>query len=299
MKKINDLILGTAQFGMDYGVTNSFGKISDKGLEDIMSIAHSNNVRTLDMASTYGDAEVRMGKFLRDHSLTGDFKFVTKVFVNSNDQDSLSSLTQQLESTLEKMNGVFCDGIMFHSSAQIMHSNGLELYSHFNEFAKSCGISKVGCSFYDLNDFVLLHGQLCFDLIQVPFNIFNQSFFSDSSVWGNNKPEIHLRSVFLQGILLKTLNQLPKYFQNWEQEFRRYEDLVASSSLNKIAFNLSVAASLKEADKLVIGITSSEELTEIITCFNSIINNTTLIPKDLACEDQNLTNPSLWDLKTL
>ena len=56
MSKIssNKLILGTVQFGLDYGINNKLGKPNFKQSCEILSKAFDNGITTLDTAEAYG-----------------------------------------------------------------------------------------------------------------------------------------------------------------------------------------------------------------------------------------------------
>ena len=56
------LRLGTAQWGLDYGITNSSGRISDSDLVGIVRLATDYGIRLVDTAPAYGDAERRLGE---------------------------------------------------------------------------------------------------------------------------------------------------------------------------------------------------------------------------------------------
>src|SRR5512135_2454138 len=53
---IDRIILGTAAFGMDYGVTNKRGKVPRDEVERILKLAYDAGIRWLDTAEAYGDA---------------------------------------------------------------------------------------------------------------------------------------------------------------------------------------------------------------------------------------------------
>ena len=48
------MVLGTAQFGMDYGIANVNGKPKHKQIFDILDIAWEKGVRRFDTAPDYG-----------------------------------------------------------------------------------------------------------------------------------------------------------------------------------------------------------------------------------------------------
>src|SRR3989337_3947481 len=63
------LVLGTTQFGMDYGIKNVRGKIPKEELSKILTTAHSYKITTLDTAYTYGDAEKIIGEVMEEKSI--------------------------------------------------------------------------------------------------------------------------------------------------------------------------------------------------------------------------------------
>ena len=59
----NKLILGTAQMGLDYGINNHKGKISQKESLSILKVAYNSGIRILDTAEAYGDAHQLIGNY--------------------------------------------------------------------------------------------------------------------------------------------------------------------------------------------------------------------------------------------
>ena len=68
------LALGTAQFGIPYGISNESGQINSKEVGNILSLARQNGIDTLDTAISYGDSEAVLGR----QSLDG-ISIVTKL----------------------------------------------------------------------------------------------------------------------------------------------------------------------------------------------------------------------------
>ena len=64
------LTLGTAQFGTNYGISNKQGKIKTKDLNKILSFCLKNNIKELDTARSYGNAEQRLGNFKKIDQFT-------------------------------------------------------------------------------------------------------------------------------------------------------------------------------------------------------------------------------------
>ena len=68
------LALGTAQFGMEYGIANKNGKVSLDEAKAIITLGRLAGIDTLDTAMAYGDSEESLGKLS-----TEDFHVITKL----------------------------------------------------------------------------------------------------------------------------------------------------------------------------------------------------------------------------
>ena len=71
---ISKLTIGTAQFGLNYGVANKIGKIKYSEAKEIINYAEKNNIKTIDTASAYGESEKLLGQIG-----ISDFDVITKL----------------------------------------------------------------------------------------------------------------------------------------------------------------------------------------------------------------------------
>ena len=77
------LMLGSAQWGFDYGISNTVGKTREEEVKKILEYARRERIRSVDTASGYGNAEKVIGK-LKDK----DNEITTKLSIGCQDQDS-------------------------------------------------------------------------------------------------------------------------------------------------------------------------------------------------------------------
>ena len=74
------IILGSAQFGLVYGRTNTTGLLPLEKVAEITKFAADNGVKYIDTARAYGVAEERFGKIFEDDpSLNESINIVTKL----------------------------------------------------------------------------------------------------------------------------------------------------------------------------------------------------------------------------
>jgi aryl-alcohol dehydrogenase-like predicted oxidoreductase len=130
-----------------------------------------------------------------------------------------------------------------------------------------------------------------FDLIQVPFNVFDTRLIEGGQLQALKKKnvEIHARSVFLQGVLLG-FDSLSDYFSTWDAQFERYQEIVKERELSLLEYAVNFVLKNQELDKILVGADSVNQLTEIVNSFKLDLDL-----KPFKIDDINLLNPSLWN----
>ena len=93
------LILGTVQLGLDYGINNDVGKPSVEKSFEILDYAFNNGISILDTANAYGDSEKIIGNYMKK---TGnEFKISTKLSALNDNSNISKFITDQINSSLE------------------------------------------------------------------------------------------------------------------------------------------------------------------------------------------------------
>jgi len=281
---MNKLALGTAQFGLDYGVTNSEGKVQVEEVELILECAKENSINTLDTAASYGNSEEVLGSIG-----ISDFQIITKTIPLKNGVDEVIKHFQQ---SLTFLNKSSVNGLLIHNINEIEHKNFNTLFKELTELKRQGLVNKIGFSTYTPEQVDFLLKNFDFDLIQVPFNIFDNRLIQGGQLQAlNNKGiEVHARSVFLQGVLLD-FNNLSNYFSPWKKEFSIYQETVKDNGLSLLECALNFVLNIREIDKVLVGVNSERQLKEIIQAVKRRSNLSAYPINDI-----NLLNPSLWKI---
>ena len=103
------LALGTVQFGLDYGITNQNGKISDSEASKIIHAASHTNISLFDTANAYGDSEARLGQLTNGYS---HCQFISKFSINKKNKINIEQVVQR---SLYKLNSPALYGLLFHN----------------------------------------------------------------------------------------------------------------------------------------------------------------------------------------
>ena len=278
------LSLGTVQFGLDYGVTNQNGQVTIDTARNILNIAKQSNIRTLDTASLYGNSEQVLGEIG-----INDYQVITKTTFL---KDDVNEVIVNFYKSLERLNRDKVEGLLIHNIGDIENNQFDTLFSKLNELKKEGLIGKIGFSTYTPEQIDFLLNTFDFDLIQVPFNVFDNRLIVGGQLkrLKNKGIEVHARSVFLQGLLLD-FNSLGGYFSNWKKKFDDYQKIVKDSELSLLEYALNFALNVEEIDRVLVGVNNQKQLTDIVKASQKKINNS-LLPFPI--NDLNLINPSLW-----
>lgn len=278
---LNKLALGTAQFGLNYGITNLEGKVQRNEVQSILSFAKSHRIISLDTAPGYGTSEQVLGEIGIQ-----DFKVITKTV------PLVSGVNNVIKSIINSIQilGVDClEGILIR--AKDIEENDIDvLYSELLKFKQDKLINKIGFSAYSPEQVDSLLANFDFDLIQVPFNIFDSRLSTGGqlSSLSNKNIEIHARSIFLQGILLD-FNNLPNYFNSWSEQFYDYRLMVKDSGMSLLEYALNFVLNFSEIDKVIVGVNSKHQLNDIVKASSSEFSI-----EAFPINEVNLLNPSLW-----
>jgi aryl-alcohol dehydrogenase-like predicted oxidoreductase len=290
------IILGAAQFGMDYGISNKLGQTNLKEVGHIIDFAYKNGIRDIDTASIYGNSEKVLGEVFSD---ANDWKIITKTVSFQDDiitEKQLDILKQSFDDSMNKLKKYQLYGLLVHSCDDLFKPGGSKILKYLEELRLSGSIKRIGVSIYNSYQIDKLLDSFGPDIIQLPINLLDQRLIKSKHLKKIKKYgiEIHARSVFLQGLLLMDLDSLPYYFLPIKENLRKIEVHSKKHSLTKLEFNLSFIRSLREVDKILVGVNTLAQLREIIDATKLQINKDSF--SNLSINDQNYLNPSLWKL---
>ncbi|MCB1652269.1 MAG: aldo/keto reductase [Alphaproteobacteria bacterium] len=282
------IALGSAQFGMDYGVVNEGGQVSAEHIAQILAYAAEKNPQMIiDTAPLYGNSEEVLGRALAQMS-SHDFRIITKTDAN------FDALEETFTRSRRHLGQETLYGLLDHNAWHLLSSeNRDKTYRLMQSFKDKGWVGKIGATIYTRADIETLLENYDLDILQIPINIFDQRLLEDNflSDLKSQGIEIHARSVFLQGILLCETAALPTFFETYKAHFTAFDDFCKSHEISKAQACINFVQSLEAIDMLVLGVLSKEQLDE------HILNSNPLAVPDfssLACFDEPLINPSLW-----
>ncbi len=294
-----NLCLGTAQFGMDYGIKGQ-KKPSLENAIRCLDYATQNGIMALDTAEAYGTAQEVMGAFLKRKTISRErlqisTKFLPNLLDGKQPEEYEKVITERLEGSLKTLHLEYVDAYLFHSARYAFCPDMLEaLYK-----VKEKGLAKkVGVSVYEPDEAAACFESPYVEFIQVPYSIFDHRM-KEQGIFDNRKKEgceIHARSAFIQGLITLDEDQIPPFLQKAKPIIKRIDEICNENHVSKIELALAYVKREKNISHLVFGVDNMEQLKEDMKLFRHDL------PEDLLAElDQEFQNieadivmPSLW-----
>ena len=287
---ISKIMIGTAQFGLDYGIANKKGKIKVADIKKILNLAILKNISFIDTAVSYGKSERLLGR-----EGLNQFSVITKLpelpFKNG---DILNWLLEQVASSLDRLKLSSIEGLLLHKPEQLLEPNGEQIYQALLYLKEKRYINKFGISIYSPNILESILNKFNLDIVQCPLNVFDNRLVDSEWVekLKKKKISIHVRSIFLQGLLLMPKSSRPKKFDRWKKHWDDWENWLLETNQTPLEACLKHSLSFNFVEKVIVGVDSFKQF-EIIT--NSLNGKNFKLPDHLKCNDELLLNPYLWE----
>jgi len=285
------LAIGTVQFGLDYGINNTRGQVSLENAATILREARGHGIDTLDTAIAYGNCEERLGEIGID-----GWQVVTKIPAIPEDcPNARGWILSSVEQSLKRLKTDRVHGLLLHKPSQLLERHGEEIYETLTEIRREGRVARIGISIYEPCELDPILPLYPVDLVQAPFNLLDQRLrhtgwmdrFQELGI------ELHVRSVFLQGLLLMdSLNRIHR-FPKWESLWIRYDRWLKESGLQPLEACLAHALSCPAISRVIVGVDSPLQLREIV---RAAASKPMPLPADLITSDVNLLNPALWPI---
>ncbi|MDT3687789.1 MAG: aldo/keto reductase [Pseudorhodoplanes sp.] len=279
------LVIGTAQFGLDYGLVNSRRKLSSADAATILALARDSGVSWLDTAAAYGDAEHLLGECGVE-----DFRVVTKI--PSLREPTCASVIEQCRSSLKRLRLPYVHALLIHNAADLMGSDAAEVYAGLVAARDEGLTERIGASVYEAGEAIALVGRFDLDVIQCPLSVLDVRMAAAIEAMSERGIAIHVRSIFLQGLALQPPQEIPDRLAGLRPYVSNFQTRATEHGLSSIEAALSFARDWPGVEGVVVGVSSVLEFKEIVAAFNGggrFIANLATMP------DSSLVDPRRWE----
>lgn len=286
------LALGTAQFGLHYGVTNKSGQVHSEEATKILQFAQSISIDTLDTAIAYGDSESLLGSLG-----VAKFNLITKLPSIPNDLDDVFAWVEvNITQSLQRLKTSSLYALLLHNPRDLYSRQGHDLVKALENLKSRGLINKLGVSIYDPSELQQITNSMELELVQCPLNVVDRRL--EISGWLNRlnsmNVEVHTRSTFLQGLLLAARDEIPPKFERWANLWDSWQDHSGDDQFSRAVACLRYPLTLSSVHRVVVGVDNVAHLREIYDaslrcgCITS-----DFFPSD-SWDISLLINPSCW-----
>lgn len=291
---LNKLVLGTANFGLNYGIANK-KKLTEKEISDILQAAKKYKMWGLDTAQGYGNAEQIIGRYIKDSHFSIITKLSNKKYITETD------VTREIKTSLSNLHVEKIDILLIHSFDNYQKYKETIVKGIYKLIKKGL-VRQWGVSVYHINEVeqLLEDGNSNF-AVEFPVNLFDRRFLVPGFIEKLKQKNCFLvgRSVFLQGLLMLQPDNLQGNLITVKKEIKK---LIQLSRVHKIpvsAIALLFVLTQNSIDKVIIGVDSKEQLSQNIASVGYIERYKNVVKEldSLEVVDESIILPYKWDLK--
>ena len=290
------LVLGTAQFGMRYGIANKIGQPDFLSVQSIVAEVWESGVREFDTAQAYGESERVLGKVLRSLGIAREAKVISKLHPAIDHQDS-NALNLALQQTLARLGLAKLYGLMLHTEDLLdIWETGLK--DTLDKFIEQGLVERIGVSVYSPQKAARALRTNGISLVQLPSNLLDRRFenagvFHEAKSFGK---EIYVRSVFLQGLLLMNASDLPASMRFATTVAERLINFADDTGFSLKQLALGYVRSAYPEQKVLLGCETLEQVRENLEIWSKetprgIVDK---VRREFQDIPEKILNPSLW-----
>ncbi|MCK5013478.1 MAG: aldo/keto reductase [Candidatus Omnitrophica bacterium] len=288
---ISKISLGTVQFGQDYGIANTTGKVSKKEVFEILDHANHVGISYLDTAYSYGDSELIIGEYLKENP--SEFKIVSKL--PSMELFNLGKVEESLEESLRRIGLKRIYGYLVHQFSDILIND--DIWNSLVRLKDDGRIEKIGFSLYSPDELeCLLKNELDFDIIQIPYSVFDRRFEGYFDMLKEREIEIQVRSVFLQGLAFLSSEHLTGSLQEARPQLEKLQQIAEIRKISVEALCLNFVLLSPHIDKVIIGVDCLAHFENNVVSLNLIgqVRNVYGQLSAIAIQNENTLLPYKW-----
>ena len=279
------IILGTANFGVRYGINNNV--VDLRSARSLIKVAVENNINILDISEDYEKAK----NILKRLDIK-KFDIITKISIKDvENEESFNLFKKKISITLKDLGKKIYSAILIRQPVSFLKN---KKHKKFVTLLKEHGlVEKIGYSIYSPKCLKEIYQKWKPDIIQIPYNILDNRFDKDG--WLNlltkDKVIIHARSIFLQGLLFKKPNNLPKKFKQHKNIWIKYERWLKINKLSSLEACINFILADKRIHNIVLGVDDVSQLKQVLKIRKLNIKYSLNIDK----VSEKILDPRLWN----
>jgi aryl-alcohol dehydrogenase-like predicted oxidoreductase len=289
---IHKLGLGAVQFGSDCGAPAGRGRLSDAEAMAAVALAVEAGVRLIDTSAQYGESEAVLGRVLPQAPPSPPpFRIVTKTAPIA---VGVQMVETAARGSLQRMRLDRARALVVHTASDLLGAEGPQLWARMNSLKDEGLYEAVGISARASDDPVGLARRFKPDLMQLPTSLLDQRLVADGTLatLAEMGVEVHLRSVFQQGLLFLPRAGLPANLADAGPRLSRIRRSIAEAGADPLQAALAFALNRPEASAVIVGVTSAAELRAVLAA--AAAPSPALDWGALRLDNSAAFNPQIW-----
>ena len=284
---VSKLGLGAAQFGLDGGAPTR-GRPPEAEVREMLSLAGRAGVGILDTGAASPHGEAVMGAMMPRPS-----PFAVTVKAARGDKGP-AFVEAEARASLARLGLTRADAIMVQAAGDLFSPYGHALWDRLRAMKDDGLFANIGISAYASDDPVGLARRFRPDIIQAPASLLDQRLLIDGSLAAVRDlgVEVHLRSIFLHGLLFRPPGRVPNEVKAAATRLSRARRMIAEGRSDPVQAALGFALSRPEASAVIVGAANAAEMSAVIAAAASPPPD--LDWDDMAIEDPEALNPRRW-----
>jgi aryl-alcohol dehydrogenase-like predicted oxidoreductase len=271
------------QFGMPYGIMNKSKNDRKKKLKQILNFSKKKNIKALYTSKYYGNSNKLLGLENLDHF---------KIFSKFKSEDLLD---EKFILELDKVRNILGKKtviLMLDGFEKLSVKKALIVYDILTQLKKKKYISKFGYSIYSFKNLKKICKKFKPDILQCPYSVIDRRLEQKGLLeyLKFDKIEVHVRSIFLQGLLITDPSRLPKKFLKWKKNFLIFRNKMSYYQISNIEGCLNFVEKNRYIDKILIGVDNIIQLKEIL----DVKYSKKIKFPNIHVKNEKLIDPSKW-----
>jgi len=291
--QFSKVMLGTVQFGLEYGIANVSGKPSFERVCEILRAAYEGGITALDTAAAYGTSEEVVGAALERLGLRDAVTVVSKVppIEAKDDAEAERFIEQTVLRSLQRLRLERLPVCLLHREEDLRFMPALE---------KMVGKGLIGGAGVSLDSDRFLAQAADARFIQLPANILDRRFEAFWPAARKKGAHVFARSVYLQGLLLMPEETVRPELSEVIPARRKLEAVAREAGLAWAELCMRYVLSNPAVTSVLTGVDTAEQL-----CENLRLAALGPLPEDVLrrvreCSSElpeSLVRPALWNTR--
>lgn len=279
---LSKLGLGSGQFALDQATVR--GRPPQAEVRDILDIAARTQLAVFDVAGRSPQVEDALGTIM---PRPNPFRISISTVRADRGPDFVEA---EARATLRRLGVETADAILVPSAADLFGPHGLALWDRLKALKDQGLTRKIGVSVFASDDPLGVARRFRPDIIQAPASLLDQRLLIDGTLAALTGIgiEVHLRSIFLSGLLFLPADRAPNHLKEAASRISRARRLIAEGRSDPLQAALGFALSRPEAAAVLVGVTTAAELNAVIAAASSP-------PPDLDWDDMAIDDPVALD----